>query len=147
MAHILHKRSVTSLSLAASLLLLYASIPAVAQIPAEGPGVNPADTLVIIGGEIIDGGGSGGGGGTIVGPPGGTGATPTPTATATATSTPLPFDTPVNTPTPVPGSYIILPPTSDQCLYGGTWTCGTFSECCMDTDGTTPLICCVSGGI
>jgi len=147
MAHILYKRSVTSLVLAASILLLCGSLPAGAQIPAEGPNVEPGDTFVIIGGEIIDGGGSGGGGGTIVGPPGATVTTPTPTATATATSTPFPIDTPVNTPTPVPGSYIILPPTSDQCRNGGTWTCGTFSECCMDTDGTTPLICCVSGGI
>lgn len=145
MAHIQYKLSATSLSLAASFLFLYMSMPVVAQIPAEGPNVDSGDTLVIIGGEIIDGGGSGGGGGTIVGPPGGTGATPTPTATATATSTPFSFDTPVNTPTPVPGSYIILPPTSDQCIYGGTWTCGPVSECCVDTDGN-PLACCVNSG-
>lgn len=145
MARIQYKRSVTSLTLVATLLLLAQSqMPARAQMFAENPTVNPGDTLVIVGGTVIDGNGTGGTG-TIVGPPGGTVATPTPTPTATPTDTPAPLDTPVNTPTPVPGSYIILPPTSDQCLYGGTWTCGAVSECCVDTDGR-PLACCVNAG-
>jgi hypothetical protein len=146
MAHSKRNRAATSLSIATILVSLgLTQLNAVAQMPAENPEINPGDTLVIIGGTVIDGDGTGGTG-TIVGPPGTTVGTPTPTPTATPTYTPTPFDTPVNTPTPVPGSYIILPPTSDQCLYGGTWTCGVFSECCVDTNGQ-PLACCVSGGL
>jgi hypothetical protein len=144
MAQITRRRAATSLSLAAMLVSLGISqFNAKAQMLAENPEVVPGDTLIIIGGTIIGGDGTG----AIVGPPGGTVTTPTPTltATATATGTPMPFDTPANTPTPVPGSYIILPPTSDQCLYGGTWTCGPVSECCVDTNGQ-PLACCVNSG-
>ncbi len=120
-------------------------MPARAQMLSENPEINPGDELIIIGGTIIGGDGTGGGTGAIVGPPGGTVATPTPTPTATATDTPAPYDTPVDTPTPVPGSYDILPPTNEHCQFGGTWTCGLVSECCVDTDGK-PLVCCVNSG-